>query len=74
MAVPYNSYEGECLVVIWVVSSFQFVYFMVVHFSYKLLTFQKIYGIMSFIGKLTRWAHFLQEYDFDIIYKASRVN
>jgi hypothetical protein len=24
----------------------------------------------QFIGKLARWAHFLQEYDFDIIHKA----
>ncbi len=37
MGVKYNSYEGECLVIVWVVSSFQFVNFMVVHFSYKLL-------------------------------------
>jgi len=27
----YNSYEGECLVVVWVVSSFQCYLFMVAH-------------------------------------------
>lgn len=48
---------------------------MVVNFNYRLLPpFKFLMESYRFIGKLARWAHFLQEYDFDIIHKVSRVN
>jgi hypothetical protein len=47
MGAKYNSYEGECLVVVWVISSFQFVNFMVVNFSYRLLPLQVFDEIIS---------------------------
>jgi hypothetical protein len=75
MEAKYNSYEGECLVVVWVVSSFRcYIYgspftLIIDHQSLKFLMESN-----QLMGKLARWTFILQEYDFDIIHKLSRVN
>jgi hypothetical protein len=71
----YNSYEGECLIIVWVVSSFQqYLYgdpftFIIDHQPLKFL--MESYQLTR---KLVRWAFILQKYDFDIIHKPGKVN
>ncbi len=71
----YNSYEGECLVVVWVVSSFQCYFYSSL---FALITdHQPVKFLMKLnrlIRKLAKWAFILQEYDFDIIHRPRKVN
>jgi hypothetical protein len=75
MEAKYNSYEGECLTVVWVVSS-SHCYFYGSPFTLG-TNHQPLEFLMEsykFIGKLAKWTFILQEYDFDIIHMASKVN
>ncbi len=71
----YKSYEGECLVVVWAIASFQCYFYgslFTLITNHRLVKFlMKLY---RFIGKLARWALILQKYDIDIIHKPSGVN
>jgi hypothetical protein len=75
MATKYNSYEGECFTVVWVVSSFRcYLYgspftLVIDHQPLKFLM-----ELNQFIRKLVKWAFILQEYDFDIIHRLGGVN
>ncbi len=74
MEGKYSSYEGECLIVVWVVSSFQCYFY---GSPFILITnhqFLKFLMESVIIGKLAKCAFILQEYDFDIIHRLSRVN
>jgi len=70
-----NSYEGECLVIVWVILLFLCYFdgspFILVTDHQPLNFFMESYWL---IGKLTKWALILHEYDFDIIHKVGRVN
>jgi hypothetical protein len=75
MEAKYSSYEGECLAVVWVVSSFQ-CYFYGSPFI-LIIDHQPLKFLMEsdrLTGKLAMWALILQDYDFDIIHRPSRVN
>ncbi len=68
----YSSYEGECLVVVWVVIHFR-PYFYGTKFTLY-TNHQPIKWLMTndkFIGKLTHWALILQEYEFKVIHRPS---
>ncbi len=71
----YSSYEGECFVVVWVVSSFRCNFY---GSPFILITnHQPLKFLMEsdkLIRKLAMWPLILEEYDFDIIHKSSRVN
>jgi hypothetical protein len=65
----YSSYEGECLVVIWVVIHFM-PYFYGTNFTLY-TDHQPIKWLMTndkLTGKLVRWAFILHEYDFKVIH------
>ncbi len=75
MEAKYNSYERECLTVVWVVSSFQCYFY---GSLFTLITnhqpLKNFMELNQLVGKLARWAFILQEYDFDIIHRPSRAN
>ncbi len=70
MKAKYNFYEGECFVIIWVVSSIQCYFYaspfilVIDHEPFKY--FMELDQFM--------WAFILQEYDFNIVHKACKVN
>ncbi len=70
----YNSYEGECLIIVLTVSSFRwYLYggpFILVVNHQPLKVFD---GIRS-THKIIKWAFVLQEYDFYILHRVGRVN
>ncbi len=75
MQAKYNSYEGECFVVFWVVSSFRCYFYgspFTLIIDHQLLKF--LMELHQLTRKLAKWALILQEYDFDIIHKPNRVN
>ncbi len=61
----YSSYEGECLVTVWVVAHFKCYLFGT---QFTLVTNHQplkwLMGSDKLIGKLAQWALILQEYDF----------
>jgi len=66
----YSSYEGECLVIVWAIIHFRpYLY----GTNFTLYTdHQPIKWLMTndkLIGKLARWAHILQEYEFKVIHR-----
>jgi hypothetical protein len=71
----YNSYEGECLIVVRAILSFQCYFYgspftlVINHQPFKFLM-----KLDRFIKKLAKWALILHEYNFDIVHNASRVN
>jgi hypothetical protein len=70
----YSSYEGECLAVVWTISSFQ-CYIYGSPFT-LIINHQPLKFLMEsnrLTKKLARWALILQEYDFDIIHKPRRL-
>jgi hypothetical protein len=75
MEAKYNSYERECIVVVWVVSSFRS-YFYCSPFTLFINHWPLNFFIESnhFTRKLDMWAFILQEYDFNILHRANRVN
>jgi hypothetical protein len=75
MKAELNFYEGECFAIIWVVSSFQ-CYFDGSPFTSVINhePFKYFMELDRFMGMLAMWALILQEYDFNIVHKACRVN
>jgi len=75
MKAKYSSHEGECLGVVWVVSSFRYYLY---SSPFTLITNnQPLKFHMEsdwFTRKLAMWALILEEYDLDIIHKHGRVN
>ncbi len=75
MKAKYNSYEGDCLAIVWAISSFQcYIYgnpFTLIIDHQPLKFFIESNRLTR---KLVKWALILQEYNFDIIHKPSRVN
>jgi hypothetical protein len=71
----YNSYEGECLAVVWVVSHFRCYLFGT---QFTLVTdhqsFKWLMESDKLMGKLARWALILQEYDFQVVHKPGVAN
>jgi hypothetical protein len=66
----YNSYEGECFRIVWVVSSFRCYLYgspFILIINHQPLKF--LMELDRLIVKLATWALILQEYDFDIIHK-----
>jgi hypothetical protein len=71
----YNSHEGECLVVVWVVSSFRcYLYGSSFTFIINRQPLKLFMESNQLTRKLVRWAFILQEYDFDIIHMLGKVN
>ncbi len=64
MKAKYNSYEGKCFVIIWVVSSFQ-CYFYASPFTLVIdhEPFKYFMELDRFTGKLAMWAFIFQKYD-----------
>jgi hypothetical protein len=75
MKTKYNSYEGERLVVVWAISSFQ-CYFcgspFILVLNHQPLKF--LIKLDRFTRKFARWALILQKYDFHIVHRINRVN
>jgi hypothetical protein len=75
MEAKYSSYEGKCLAIVWVVSSF---WCYLYGSPFTLITDHQPLKFFTesdqLTGKLARWAFILQEYDFDIIHRHGRVN
>ncbi len=75
VVAKYNSYEGECLVVVRDVATFQCYWF---GSPFTLVTDHKpLKWLMEFdllTGKLARWAFIFQEYNFDVKHLAKIVN
>ncbi|CAM6090633.1 unnamed protein product [Calypogeia fissa] len=71
----YSSYEGECLAVVWAVAHFRCYLFGT---PFTLVTdHQPLKWLMEsskLTGKLARWALILQEYDFQVVYRAGIAN
>jgi hypothetical protein len=68
----YSSYEGECLVVVWVVIHFRPYLYGIDFILYT--DHQPIKWLMTndkLTGKLARWALILQEYEFKVIHQPS---
>jgi hypothetical protein len=66
----YFSYEGECLVVVWVVINFRPYLYGTNFFLY--MDHQPIKWLMTndkLTGKLARWALIFQEYEFKVIHQ-----
>jgi hypothetical protein len=66
----YSSYEGECLVIVWVVIQFR-PYLYATKFTLY-INHQPIKCLMTnnkFTGKLAHWALILQEYEFKVIHR-----
>jgi hypothetical protein len=71
----YSSYERECLVIIWAIFSFK-CYLYGNPFT-LVIDHQPLKFLMESnrpTRKLARWALIFQEYDFNIVHKANRVN
>jgi len=70
MKAKYISYEGECLAVVWVVSSFRYYIY---GNPFTLITNNQPLKFLMELDWLTRklamWALILKEYDLDIIHK-----
>ncbi len=70
----YNSYEGECLTIVWVVSSFR-CYFCGSPFT-LVTNHQPLKFLMEsnqLTRKLAKWELILHECEFDIIHKLGRL-
>ncbi len=71
----YSSYEGECLVVVWVVAHFRCYLFGI---QFTLVTDHQSFKWLMEFNKLTRelarWALILQEYDFQVVHRPRVVN
>jgi hypothetical protein len=70
-----GSYEGECLLVVWAISSFR-CYLYGSPFT-LVIDHQPLKFLMEsnqLIGKLAKWAFIFREYDFDIVSRAGKVN
>ncbi len=75
MKTKYNSYEGECLIVVWAISSFQCYFYgspFILVTNHQPLNF--LMELDNLTRKFARWAIILQKYDFHIVHRISRVN
>ncbi len=74
MEAKYNSYEGECLTIVWVVSSFRCY---LCGSPFTLVTnHQPLKFLMEsnqLTRKLAKWELILHECEFDIIHKLGRL-
>jgi len=75
MKTKYNPYEGECLIVIWAISSFQCYFY---GSPFNLVTNHQPLKFLMELNHLTRkfarWALILQKYDFHIVHRINWVN
>ncbi len=71
----YSSYEGKCLAIVWAVAHFRCYLFGT---QFTLVTdHQTLKWLMEsnkLMGKFTRWALILEEYDFQVVHRPGVTN